>query len=68
MFPQLEILSKLLAHRRIPGESAASRHESLSLLSSFTMDDLSDDQVGKSMYNKHNAELQRTDPGTKVTG
>ena len=25
-------------------------------------------EVGIDKYNKHNAQLQRTDPGTKVTG
>ncbi|XP_012943145.1 uncharacterized protein LOC101863055 [Aplysia californica] len=42
---KLETLSKLLAHRRIPGESSASRHESLHLLSSFTLDDLTAEQI-----------------------
>ncbi|CAL1546181.1 unnamed protein product, partial [Lymnaea stagnalis] len=43
---KLENLSKLLAHRRIPGEnSAANRHENIHLLSSFTLDDLTAEQI-----------------------
>ncbi|RUS76936.1 hypothetical protein EGW08_015309, partial [Elysia chlorotica] len=47
---KLETLSKLLAHRRIPGESSsASRHENVHLLSSFTLDDLTADQISLEM-------------------
>ncbi|XP_059150102.1 uncharacterized protein LOC131936974 [Physella acuta] len=43
---KLETLSKLLAHRRIPGEnSAANRHENIHLLSSFTLEDLTAEQI-----------------------
>ncbi|GFN80702.1 hypothetical protein PoB_000720800 [Plakobranchus ocellatus] len=47
---KLETLSKLLAHRRIPGESSSSsRHENIHLLSSFTLDDLTADQISLEM-------------------
>ncbi|GFR62222.1 hypothetical protein ElyMa_005450300 [Elysia marginata] len=47
---KLETLSKLLAHRRIPGESSSSsRHENVHLLSSFTLDDLTADQISLEM-------------------
>lgn len=42
---QLETVSKLLAHRRIPGEQLNSRMESMHLLSSYTLDDLTAEQV-----------------------
>ena len=42
---QMEMLSKLLAHRRIPGEQLHRRIESMHLLSSYTLSDLTSEQV-----------------------
>ncbi|XP_076444913.1 uncharacterized protein LOC143282913 isoform X2 [Babylonia areolata] len=42
---KLETVSKLLAHRRIPGEQLNHRMESAHLLSSYTLDDLSSEEI-----------------------
>ncbi|KAK7108432.1 hypothetical protein V1264_016174 [Littorina saxatilis] len=42
---KLETVSKLLAHRRIPGEQLNHRMESMNLLSSYTLDDLTSEQI-----------------------
>ncbi|XP_041354715.1 uncharacterized protein LOC121372465 [Gigantopelta aegis] len=42
---QMETLSKLLAHRRIPGEQLHRRMESMHLLSSYTLSDLTAEQL-----------------------
>ncbi|KAL8575353.1 hypothetical protein ACOMHN_048646 [Nucella lapillus] len=42
---KLETVSKLLAHRRIPGEQLNHRLESAHLLSSYTLDDLTSEEI-----------------------
>nr|KAG5708893.1 hypothetical protein BaRGS_009302 [Batillaria attramentaria] len=57
---KLETMSKLLAHRRIPGEQLSSRMESMHMLSSYTLDDLTSEQLQMALVQQelHDMKLQ----------